>query len=81
MARAIATALSMPLVERRMRWDAMMKSLRVGTIQQWFSDFVEALEDAHTARDGKPIIATADAAPVWPLQASAAGAAASWRVH
>jgi trehalose 6-phosphate synthase len=81
MARAIATALSMPLVERRMRWDAMMKSLRVGTIQQWFSDFVEALEDAHAARDGKPIIATADAAPVWPLQASAAGAAASWRVH
>jgi trehalose 6-phosphate synthase len=81
MARAIATALSMPLVERRMRWEAMMKSLRVGTIQQWFSDFVEALEDAHAARDGKPIIASPDAAPVWPLRAGAAGAAASWRVH
>ena len=72
----------MPLVERRMRWEAMMKSLRAGTIQQWFSDFVEALDDAHAARDGKPIIASPDAAPVWPLRAGAAGAAAtSWRVH
>jgi trehalose 6-phosphate synthase (EC 2.4.1.15) len=79
--RAIATALSMPLVERRMRWEAMMKSLRVGTIQQWFADFVEALEDAHAARDGKSIIASPDAAPVWPLRAGAAGAVASSRVH
>lgn len=81
MARAIATALSMPLVERRMRWEAMMKSLRVGTIQQWFSDFIDALGDAHTARDGKPIIANPDVAPVWPLRAGAAGAPAISRVH
>jgi trehalose 6-phosphate synthase len=40
MARTIATALSMPLIERRMRWEAMMAKLHAGTIQQWFSDFV-----------------------------------------
>ena len=31
MARTIATALSMPLTERRMRWEAMMTKLRAGT--------------------------------------------------
>jgi hypothetical protein len=45
MARTIATALSMPLTERRMRWEAMMVKLRAGTIQRWFADFVEALQD------------------------------------
>jgi trehalose 6-phosphate synthase len=28
-----------------MRWEAMMVKLRAGTIQQWFADFVEALEE------------------------------------
>ena len=45
MARTIATALSMPLTERRMRWEAMMAKLRGSTIQQWFADFVDALQD------------------------------------
>ena len=43
MARTIATALSMPLTERRMRWEAMMEKLHAGTIQRWFADFVDAL--------------------------------------
>src|ERR1700687_3530103 len=47
MARTIATALSMPLTERRMRWEAMMAKLRAGTIQQWFADFVDALQETH----------------------------------
>ncbi|MGO4711742.1 alpha,alpha-trehalose-phosphate synthase (UDP-forming) [Bradyrhizobium sp. 2TAF24] len=51
MARAISTALTMPAPERRMRWEAMMQRLRAGTIHQWFSDFVEALEDAHNLSD------------------------------
>src|SRR6202007_3300796 len=50
MARAIATALSMPLTERRMRWEAMMVKLRGHTIQQWFADFVEALRDSQGDR-------------------------------
>ena len=47
MARTIATALSMPLTERRLRWEAMMKKLRSSTIQQWFADFVDALQETH----------------------------------
>jgi trehalose 6-phosphate synthase len=45
MARTIATALSMPLAERRLRWEAMMEKICTGTIQQWFADFVDALQD------------------------------------
>ena len=45
-ARTIATALSMPLIERRMRWEAMMGKLRGGTIHDWFSTFLDALQGA-----------------------------------
>ena len=67
MARTIATALSMPASERRMRWEAMMSKLRAGTIQQWFADFVEALEDTRLERapDPSPVI---DAPSLWPLR-------------
>lgn len=44
MARAISIAASMPLMERKMRWEAMMKKLRGHTIQQWSADFVATLE-------------------------------------
>jgi trehalose 6-phosphate synthase len=47
MARTLATALAMPLNERRLRWEAMMAKLRRGSIQAWLSDFVEALQAAH----------------------------------
>jgi len=50
MARTIAVALSMPLLERRMRWDAMMVQLRRQSIQQWFAEFIDALRRAHTER-------------------------------
>jgi trehalose 6-phosphate synthase len=50
MARTIATALSMPLIERRMRWEGMMAKLRCGSIQQWLSSFVDALQ-ARTERE------------------------------
>jgi trehalose 6-phosphate synthase len=58
MARTIATALSMPLTERCMRWEAMMEKLHAGTIQQWFADFVDALQDTHIDKGGaEPLIA------------------------
>src|SRR6266536_3692966 len=41
MARTIATAVAMPLPERRMRWEAMMGKLRTHTIQQWFAEFID----------------------------------------
>src|SRR4030081_2834849 len=58
MARTIATAVSRPVTERRLRCAAMMAKPRVGTIQQWFSDFVDALQDSHINKDtAEPLIA------------------------
>ena len=50
MARTIATAVSMPLTERRLRWEAMMEKLHAGTIQGWFADFVDALQETRSDR-------------------------------
>jgi trehalose 6-phosphate synthase len=73
MAAAIATALSMPLTERRMRWEAMMAKLRGSTIQQWFADFVEALQGAQADK-----VATEPPIPepptTWPLRSVNSGA-------
>jgi trehalose 6-phosphate synthase len=44
-ARALASALSMSILERRERWAAMMAKLRAHTIHHWFEDFLVALED------------------------------------
>lgn len=70
MARAIATAFSMPLLERRMRWEAMMAKLRAATIQDWFGDFVEALQAAHLAGKRPSGMLEGEAPVVWPLRAS-----------
>ena len=57
MARAIAMALSMPLIERRMRWEAMMVKLRRHSIQQWFTSFLEALQNTRAEREAtEPIV-------------------------
>jgi trehalose 6-phosphate synthase len=70
MARAIATAFSMPLIERRMRWEAMMTKLRAGTIQHWFADFLDALQDAHGASASHASDKAVGDPPVgcWPLR-------------
>jgi trehalose 6-phosphate synthase len=73
MARTIATALSMPLTERRLRWEAMMTKLRGGTIQQWFADFIDALKDSQ-AEKGPLRPFTADPPTVWPLRSANGGA-------
>jgi trehalose 6-phosphate synthase len=73
MARTIAVALSMPLTERRMRYEAMMKKLQSQTIQQWFSDFTEALQDSRSTKViGNPIIAGGSA--LWPRRAAQSSA-------
>ena len=67
MARTIAIALSMPLTERRMRWEAMMMKLRSSTIEQWFADFIEALQD--TRFDKGPLGSVMVEPPtLWPLR-------------
>jgi trehalose 6-phosphate synthase len=73
MARTIATAVSMPLAERRMRWEAMMTKLRAGTIQQWFADFVDALQETHI--DKAPTQPLMDEpATLWPRRSANSGA-------
>ena len=73
MAHTIATALSMPLTERRMRWEAMMAKLRGGTIQQWFADFIDALQDSQLDKGplGPMLV---DAPTRWPLRSVNNGA-------
>ena len=71
MARSIATALSMPLHERRLRWEAMMEKLRGSTIQQWFADFVDALQETRVDTPAEPLLPETPA--VWPLRAVTAG--------
>jgi trehalose 6-phosphate synthase len=66
MARAVATALSMPLTERRLRYEAMMVKLRGHTIQHWFADFIDALQDCQLARAAaKPATSS-----LWPLRSA-----------
>jgi trehalose 6-phosphate synthase len=72
MARTIATAVSMPLIERRMRWEAMMAKLRAGTIQQWFADFVDALEETQSGQD--PLEPVLVEPTVRPLRSASPGA-------
>ena len=72
MARTIAIALSMPLTERRMRWEAMMMKLRSSTIQPWFADFIEALQD--TRFDKGPLGSVMVEPPtLWPLRSANSG--------
>ena len=72
MARTLATALAMPLTERRLRWEAMMEKLRVHTIQQWFADFIEALQDTQADRiEVEPVITEP---PLWPRHSADSGA-------
>lgn len=68
MARAIAVALSMPLLERRMRWEAMMAKLRRHSIQHWFSGFVDALQKARAEREAAGLRPILRPPALWPLR-------------
>ncbi|WP_291855457.1 trehalose-6-phosphate synthase [Bradyrhizobium sp.] len=74
MARTIAVALSMPLTERRMRWEAMMDKLRSGTVQQWFADFTDALWDSRLDREPAEAV-IAESPALAPLRSVNTGAA------
>jgi trehalose 6-phosphate synthase len=74
MARTIALALSMPMLERRMRWDAMMVRLQRRSIQEWFAEFVDALRQTHGDKGMAPLPATEPPIP-WPPARSANAAA------
>jgi len=72
MARTIAIALSMPLTERRMRWEAMMAKLRGQTIQTWFADFTETLRECQLDREALAPPVVAEPA-LWPLRSVPTG--------
>lgn len=73
MARTIATALTMPLAERRLRWEAMMAKLRRRTIRQWFADFVDELQETQVEKGAMPPLMP-EAPACWPRHAAHAGA-------
>jgi trehalose 6-phosphate synthase len=67
MARAITTALAMPLTERQLRYQAMMAKLRKHTIQHWFAEFLDALGDCQVVRaTTQPLPASRPS--LWPLR-------------
>jgi trehalose 6-phosphate synthase len=72
MARTIATAFSMPLTERRMRWEAMMTKLRDHTIQQWSADFIDALQESQLEEGPLGPIVPEPPTP-WPLRSANGG--------
>jgi trehalose 6-phosphate synthase len=72
MARTIATALSMPLNERRMRWEAMMVKLRSRTIQRWFADFVEALSATEVDKQPVELLVAEPPNSSWPSRSARA---------
>jgi trehalose 6-phosphate synthase len=54
-----------------MRWEAMMAKLRVGTIQQWFADFTDALRECQLDREEPEEPATVVTEPaLWPLRSA-----------
>ena len=50
-AAAIARALTMPLEERKDRWNAMMAALRANSVQDWRARFLQALGNVHQGVD------------------------------
>ena len=69
MARVIAMALSMPLTERRLRYETMMDTLKRHTITHWFADFIRALQESQN--ECAPSIAEpalADSSTMWQLR-------------
>src|SRR6516164_7319510 len=74
LARTIAVALSMPLLERRMRWEAMMARLQHRSIQQWFAEFVDTLREAGGDRD--KILPATEPPILWPLRSANSNARA-----
>ncbi|ABM61896.1 alpha,alpha-trehalose-phosphate synthase (UDP-forming) [Halorhodospira halophila] len=55
MVDAMHQALTMPLGERRERWQQMMDALRRQDVHRWRKDFIQALHDAHRARGSEAL--------------------------
>jgi trehalose 6-phosphate synthase len=76
LARQIANALAMSLEERRRRWQSMVSTLRISSLQKWYSDFVRALAAARRSPPRLPISRPAALPPV-----AVAGAGRTTQLH
>ena len=56
-----------------MRWEAMMEKLNGSTIQQWFADFVDALQETQFVKSEIEPLVTEQPA-LWPVHSSQPGA-------
>jgi trehalose 6-phosphate synthase len=63
----------MPLLERRMRYEAMMEKLRACSIQQWFADFIESLQGGRVGTASRAPLLPAKPA-LWSLRSAGSGA-------
>jgi trehalose 6-phosphate synthase len=70
MARTVALAISMPLPERQMRYEAMMEKLRASSIQQWFADFLGALGDSQADKVAQQEPPRPTKPALWPLRST-----------
>ncbi|MER0237160.1 trehalose-6-phosphate synthase [Fulvimarina sp. MAC8] len=52
-AAAMQRALTMPLQERKRRWEAMREAVFSGTAQTWCQSFIETLEASHDVSEGE----------------------------
>lgn len=52
---AIHLALNMPLVERKSRWNKLMKVIHANPVERWFTRFLGHLEGKTSASDGAPL--------------------------
>ncbi len=68
MARVTAMALSMPLTERRLRYETMMDRLKRHTITHWFADFIRALQDSQNEVPSIAEPALAEPSARWQLR-------------
>src|SRR5438552_5090763 len=72
MAPISGIALSMPVTGRQMRWEAMMEQLHGSTIQQWFADFLDPLQETQFVKSEIEPLVTEQPA-LWPVHASQPG--------
>ncbi|HEX7800176.1 MAG TPA: alpha,alpha-trehalose-phosphate synthase (UDP-forming) [Asticcacaulis sp.] len=63
-AEAIRKGLSMPLKERKARWELLMDKVQKGDVSRWRDDFVSALKAPKTAPGARPRVVPMSAAAV-----------------
>ncbi|MBX6425484.1 MAG: trehalose-6-phosphate synthase [Variibacter sp.] len=64
LANAILQAITMPIAERRERWNAMIRRLEESALDGWFSDFVTALRSTRRSPRRPMVVPSASVAAI-----------------